>query len=163
METPDLFDFDDPTPEPAAPPPRARPPAREPTPLPRPSGEIWGLGGRIAWIAGLILMLSSLMSWYSGKSVEGPTLAVIGWHTGTIGKLVFFIGLAIVALALLKEFGIELPPSVPESLVTIGLGALGMILVLIRLISIPDTLVAIGMNVPRISSGASGFRSQSSC
>jgi hypothetical protein len=139
METPDLFDFDDPSPEPAAPPRRARPPAREPTPLPRPGGEIWGLGGRIAWIAGLILMLSSFMSWYSGKSVEGPTLAVIGWHTGTIGKLVFFIGLAIVALAVLQEFGIELPPSVPESLVTIGLGSLGTILVLIRLISIPDT------------------------
>jgi hypothetical protein len=139
METPDLFDFDDPSPEPAAPPPRARPPVREPTPQPRPGGEIWGLGARIAWIAGLILMLSSFMSWYSGKSIEGPTLAVIGWHTGTIGKLVFFIGLAIVLLAVLQEFGIGLPPSVPESLVTIGLGSLGTILVLIRLISIPDT------------------------
>jgi hypothetical protein len=139
METPDLFDFDDPAPEQAAP-PRARPPAREPTPQLRPGGEIWGLGGRIAWIAGLILMLSSFMSWYSGTSAPGlPTVSVIGWHTGTIGKLVFFIGLAIVALAILKEFGIELPPAVPESLVTIGLGALGTIFVLIRLISIPDT------------------------
>jgi hypothetical protein len=138
VETPDLFDFDDPGPEPA-PPPRAQPPARQPTPQPRPGGEIWGLGGRIAWVAGLILMLSSFMSWYAGKSIEGPTLAVIGWHTGTIGKLVFFVGLAIVALAILKEIGFELPPSVPESLVTIGLGALGTILVLIRLISIPDT------------------------
>jgi hypothetical protein len=138
VETPDLFDFDDPGPEPA-PPPRAQPPARQPTPQPRPGGEIWGLGGRIAWVAGLILMLSSFMSWYAGKSIEGPTLAVIGWHTGTIGKLVFFVGLAIVALAILKEIGFELPPSVPESLVTIGLGALGTILVLLRLISIPDT------------------------
>jgi hypothetical protein len=141
VETPDLFDFDDPGPEPApspAPPP-ARPPARAPAPAPRLGGQIWGLGDRIAWIAGLILMLSSFMSWYSGKSVEGPTLAVIGWHTGTIGKLVFFVGLAIVALAILREAGFELPPSVPESLVTLGLGALGTILVLIRLISIPDT------------------------
>jgi hypothetical protein len=138
VETPDLFDFDDPAPE-SAPPPKAQPPARQPTPALRPGSPIWGLGGRIAWVAGLILMLSSFMSWYAGKSVEGPTLAVIGWHTGTIGKLVFFIGLAIVALAVLQEFGIELPPSVPQSLVTIGLGALGTILVLIRLISIPDT------------------------
>jgi hypothetical protein len=141
METPDLFDFDDPGPEPE--PPQARPPARPAAPAPepalRPGGQIWGLGGRIAWIAGLILMLSSFMSWYAGKSVEGPTLAVIGWHTGTIGKLVFFVGLAIVALAILREAGFELPPSVPESLVTLGLGALGTILVLIRLISIPDT------------------------
>ena len=138
METPDLFDFDDPGPEPEAP-PRAKPPAPSPTPQLRPGGQIWGLGGRIAWIAGLILMLSSFMSWYSGKSIEGPTLAVIGWHTGTVGKLVFFVGLAIVALAILREAGSELPPSVPESLVTIALGALGTILVLIRLISIPDT------------------------
>jgi hypothetical protein len=138
METPDLFDFDDPGPEPEAP-PRGKPPAPSPTPQLRPGGQIWGLGGRIAWIAGLILMLSSFMSWYSGKSIEGPTLAVIGWHTGTVGKLVFFVGLAIVALAILREAGFELPPSVPESLVTIALGALGTILVLIRLISIPDT------------------------
>jgi hypothetical protein len=138
METPDLFDFDDPGPEPEAP-PRTKPPAPSPTPQVRPGGQIWGLGGRIAWIAGLILMLSSFMSWYSGKSIEGPTLAVIGWHTGTVGKLVFFVGLAIVALAILREAGFELPPSVPESLVTIALGAVGTILVLIRLISIPDT------------------------
>jgi len=138
METPDLFDFDDPAPEPERQ-PRPQPPARAPEPALRPGSQIWGLGGRIAWIAGLILMLSSFMGWYSGKSVEGPTLAVIGWHTGTIGKLVFFIGLAIVALAILREAGFELPPSVPEILVTIGLGALGTILVLIRLISIPDT------------------------
>ena len=95
METPDLFDFDDPSPEPEPEPeraPRPQPPARGPAPAPRPGGQIWGLGGRIAWVAGLILMLSSFMSWYAGKSVEGPTLAVIGWHTGTIGKLVFFVG-----------------------------------------------------------------------
>jgi hypothetical protein len=79
------------------------------------------------------------MSWYSGTSIEGPTLAVIGWHTGTIGKLIFFIGLAVIALAILREAGVELPPTVPESLVTIALGALATILVLIRLISIPDT------------------------
>src|SRR4051794_22553534 len=137
METPDLFDFDDPSPEQQARPPR--PPQRDPGPQPRPGGAIWAYGARIAWVAGLILMLSSFMSWYAGKSVEGPTLSVIGWHTGTIGKLVFFVGLLVVALAIMREAGFELPPNIPESLVTIGLGALGTILVLIRLISIPDT------------------------
>src|SRR3954447_21423611 len=138
VETPDLFDFDDPAPDPERA-PRPQPPARAPEPAPRPAGQIWGLGARIAWVAGLVLMLSSFMSWYAGTSVEGPTLAVIGWHTGTIGKVVFFIGLLIVAMAILREAGFELPPNIPESLVTIGLGALGTILVLIRLISIPDT------------------------
>lgn len=138
VETPDLFNFDDPeldeleAEQPAA-------PVRQPAPHVRPSGGIWSAGERITWVAGLVLMLSSFMSWYAGTSIEGPTLAVIGWHTGTIGKVVFFVGLAVVALAILREAGIELPPTVPESLVTIALGALGTVLVLIRLISIPDT------------------------
>jgi hypothetical protein len=136
VETPDLFDFgeseiDELEPE--------RPPPARTSPQLRPGSGIWSAGERIAWIAGLVLMLSSFMSWYAGKSIEGPTLAVIGWHTGTIGKLVFFIGLAVIALAILREAGVALPPSIPESLVTIALGALATILVLIRLISIPDT------------------------
>src|SRR3989442_7994633 len=67
------------------------------------------------------------------------TPAVIGWHTGALGKLVFFIGLAVLAIVALREAGIELPASVPESLVIIALGSLSTIFVLIRLISIPDT------------------------
>ena len=132
----DLFDFDDPELEEPEQPARSQ---RSSLPQLRPGGGIWSSGGRIAWIAGLILMLSSFMSWYSGHSIEGPTLSVIGWHTGTIGKLVFFLGLALVVIAILREAGIELPPTIPESLVTIALGALGTILVLVRLISIPDT------------------------
>lgn len=141
METPDLFDFDDPDLDEPEPRPSSSTAPAEPRPIPqpRPTGGIWSSGERIAWVAGLVLMLSSFMSWYGGKSVEGPTLSVIGWHTGTIGKVVFFIGLLLIALAVLREAGIELPPSVPESLVTLGLGALATIVVLIRLISIPDT------------------------
>jgi hypothetical protein len=138
VETPDLFDFGDSEPDEIQR-ERSEPPARRPVPQLRPGSGIWSTGERIAWVAGLVLMLSSFMSWYAGSSIEGPTLAVIGWHTGTIGKLVFFIGLALIALAILREAGVELPPTVPESLVTIGLGALATILVLIRLISIPDT------------------------
>ena len=133
---PDLFDFDDPEPDEPEQPERT---SRTALPQLRAGGGIWSSGGRIAWVAGLILMLSSFMAWYSGSSIEGPTLSVIGWHTGTIGKIVFFLGLALVLLAILREAGIELPPSIPESLVTIALGALGTILVLVRLISIPDT------------------------
>ena len=140
VETPDLFDFDEPEelePEPRRPP--ARPPVARREPQLRPTGGIWSSGELISWVAGLVLMLSPFMSWYSGKSIEGPTLSVIGWHTGTIGKIVFFIGLLLVALAVLRQVGVELPPTVPESLVTIALGALATVLVLIRLISIPDT------------------------
>jgi hypothetical protein len=138
VETPDLFDFGDQEVDELEPAP-PEPPVKRPGPRPRPGGVIWSAGERIAWIAGLVLMLSSFMSWYAGQSIEGPTLAVIGWHTGTIGKLIFFIGLALIALAILREAGMELPPTVPESLVTIALGSLATVLVLIRLISIPDT------------------------
>jgi hypothetical protein len=63
---------------------------------------------------------------------------VIGWHTGTLGKLVFFIGLAVLALVALRESGIELPATIPESLVVIALGALATVFVLIRLIDVPE-------------------------
>jgi hypothetical protein len=63
---------------------------------------------------------------------------VTGWHTGTLGKLVFFVGLVVLALVAMREAGIDLPAAVPESLVVIGLGSLGTIFVLIRLIDIPE-------------------------
>jgi hypothetical protein len=120
-------------------------PYREPAPpaqgerdvlVPVPAG-IWGAGERITSLAGLALALSSFMSWYAGSG-DGLTIAVIGWHTGVLGKLVFLIGVAVVTLGVLREFAIELPPTVPESLVVIVLGSISTILVLIRLISVPD-------------------------
>jgi hypothetical protein len=100
-------------------------------------GGIWAAGERVTALAGFVLMLSTFMGWYAG-SQEGPTIAVIGWHTGAIGKLVFILGLAVVVLVVLRELGIELPATVPESLVIIVIGSLATILVLIRLISVPD-------------------------
>ena len=103
---------------------------------PRPLA-LWVLGERLTWISGLVLALSAFTGWYGGSG-EGPTVAVIGWHTGTLGKLVFLIGLAVIALAVLREAGIALPSTVPESLVVIVLGSIATVFVLIRLISIPD-------------------------
>ena len=106
----------------------------------RPATGFWTLGGRLTWIAGLVLTVSAFTDWYAGPNTTGPTLAVIAWHTGVLGKLVFVVGLALLAIAILREFGFELPPSVPESLVVIALGSLATIFVLIRLISIPDSI-----------------------
>lgn len=121
------------------------PPSSEPPPPPnagyRPATDgIWAAGDRVTWVAGLVLMLSSFMGWYSGSGL-GVKLAVIGWHTGTLGKLVFFIGLAIVVLVALRAYGFDLPSSIPESLVVLGLGALATVFVLIRVISIPDSVL----------------------
>jgi hypothetical protein len=103
----------------------------------RPLGGVWGWGATLTWVSGLVLAISAFTGWYSGGG-QGVTTAVIGWHTGTLGKLVFFIGLAVLAIVALREAGIELPATVPESLVVIALGSLSTIFVLIRLISIPD-------------------------
>jgi hypothetical protein len=99
--------------------------------------DLSGLGFRLTWVAGLVLAISAFTDWYVGSG-PGPTTSVIGWHTGALGKLVFFIGLAVLALVILRESGIELPATVPESLVVIALGALSTVFVLIRLISVPD-------------------------
>jgi hypothetical protein len=110
------------------------------TARPRPSRsfeDLSGLGFRLTWVAGLVLAISAFTDWYVGSG-PGPTTSVIGWHTGALGKLVFFIGLAVLALVVLRESGIELPATVPESLVVIALGALSTVFVLIRLISVPD-------------------------
>jgi len=111
---------------------------REPRPAPRATVPgYWG--ERLAWIAGLVLAISAFTDWYAGSQADGLTLLVTGWHTGAIGKLVFFIGLATLILEALREAGIDLPATVPESLVLIALGSLATIFVLIRVISIPDT------------------------
>jgi hypothetical protein len=108
------------------------------------AGGMTAVGERATWVAGLVLSVSAFTDWYAGSGSIGPTIAVIGWHTGTLGKLVFFIGLAVVALVALREAGIELPATVPDSLVVIALGSLSTIFVLIRLISIPDEFLPAG-------------------
>jgi hypothetical protein len=98
---------------------------------------IWGLGERLTWVSALVLTVSAFTGWYVGSG-EGLTLSVIGWHTGILGQLVFFIGLVVLALVALREAGIDLPASVPESLVVLALGSLATIFVLIRLVDIPE-------------------------
>ena len=101
---------------------------------------MWAVGERLTWVAGLVLVLSTFTDWYAGSGV-GVKLAVIGWHTGVLGKLVFFVGLAVLALAALREVGFELSATVPESLLVLALGAVATIFVLIRVISIPDSVL----------------------
>ena len=139
------------TPDPYAPPATPPPAAAEPRAAqgwPARGEGIWALGERLTWLAGLVLALSSFMGWYAGSAEGIGALSVIGWHTGALGKIVFFVGLAVLGLVALREAGIALPAAVPESLVVIALGALATILILIRLISIPqDFLPADGRGI----------------
>jgi hypothetical protein len=116
-------------------------PQRRGSDVQRSAAGLWAAGETMTWVAGLVLALSSFMDWYAGNSLDGLTLSVIGWHTGTLGKLVFILGLAVIALVGLREAGIDLPRSLPEPLIVTALGMTATVLVLIRIISIPDTFL----------------------
>jgi hypothetical protein len=107
---------------------------------------LYGLGDRLGFVAGLVLAVSSFTGWYTGSG-QGVTVSVLGWHTGTLGKLVFFIGLAVVVLIALRELGVAMPAALPESLIAIALGALATIFVLVRVIDIPDDFFFAGRGV----------------
>ena len=112
----------------------ARPPA-----APTGGAGLWRTGELLAWLGGLVLTLSAFMGWYSISGDLRGNLAVLGWHTGTIGKLVFAVGVVVLLLLALRAFGVELPPSVPDGFVIAALGLVATILVLIRLIDIPES------------------------
>jgi hypothetical protein len=109
-------------------------------PLPRPGDGLWALGERLTWLSGLLLAVSAFTGWYSGSG-DGLTLSVMGWHTGALGKLVFFVGLAVLGLVALRAAGIDLPATLPESLVVVALGSLATVFVVIRVISVPEELL----------------------
>ena len=115
------------------------------------SGSMWGLGERLAWIGGGALALSAFTGWYSasgdGSSGNGVSISVLGWHTGTLGKLVFVVGIALLALVALRANGIELPASIPESVLVLGLGSIATIFVLVRAISIPEAFFFAGRGI----------------
>jgi hypothetical protein len=98
---------------------------------------LFGLGDGLGLLAGVVLAVSSFTGWYTGEG-EGVTISVLGWNTGILGKLVLFVGLAVVLVLVLRELGIEPPAALPQSLVTVALGALATIFVLVRVISVPD-------------------------
>ena len=104
-------------------------------------------GEGLAWLGGLVLALSAFMSWYSFDADVGFTVSITGWHTGILGKLVFVVGVAVLAFLALRASGVELPPSVPGGMVIAGLGFLATIFVLIRVISIPDDFSPAGRSI----------------
>jgi hypothetical protein len=112
-----------------------------------PTAEFRSPGEGLAWLGGLVLALSTFMSWYTFDAEVGFTVSITGWHTGLLGKLVFFVGLAVLAFLGLRASGVELPPSVPGGMVIAGFGLLATIFVLVRVISIPDDFSPAGRSI----------------
>jgi len=105
-----------------------------------------GIGDRLGLLAGVVLAVSAFTGWYAGQG-DGVKVSVTGWDTGMAGKAVFFVGIAVVLVVALREVGVELPAAVPQSLLTIFLGAVATIIVLVRVISIPDDFFFAGRGV----------------
>jgi hypothetical protein len=103
-----------------------------------PAVGLRSLGELLAWLGAIVLALGPFMAWYTISGDLRGTLSVTGWNTGALGKLVFLAGFAALVLLSLRAAGIELPPQVPDGLVVAGLGFAGTVLVLIRLIDIPE-------------------------
>ena len=112
-----------------------------------PTAEFRSPGEGLAWLGGLVLALSTFMSWYTFDADVGFTVSITGWHTGLLGKLVFFVGLAVLGFLGLRASGVELPPSVPGGMVIAGFGLLATIFVLVRVISIPDDFSPAGRSI----------------
>jgi hypothetical protein len=100
----------------------------------------------LGWLAAIVFMVSAFTSWYT-EEIQGLTVAVTGWHTGALGKLVFFLGFVTVVLLFLRAAGVALPPAVPLGMAILALGAVGMILVLVRVFSIPDDFTGFGRSI----------------
>lgn len=103
-------------------------------------------GDQLGFLSGLVLALSAFTGWYTGSG-EGVTVSVLGWHSGTLGKLAFLLGAVIVVIAVLRAVGIVMPATLPESLIFISVGVLATIFVLVRLISIPDDFFFAGRGI----------------
>jgi hypothetical protein len=105
-----------------------------------------GIGDRVGLLTGIVLSVSAFTGWYTGPS-SGVKVSVTGWDTGIGGKVVFFLGIAVILVVALREVGVALPATVPESLLIILLGSLATIIVLVRAISIPDDFFFAGRGV----------------
>jgi hypothetical protein len=105
-----------------------------------------GIGDRLGLLAGVVLAVSAFTGWYAGTG-EGVQVSVTGWDTGIGGKVVFFLGIAVVIVVVLREAGVQQPAAVPESLLTITLGSVATVIVLVRAISIPEDFFFAGRGV----------------
>jgi hypothetical protein len=97
-------------------------------------------GDMIAGGGGVVLLISLFLSWY-GVSVDvagfSASESFNGWEVlGFIDILLFLIAVGAIALVAARAVG-QLPAEVPGALVLLALGALGVLLVLYRIIDIP--------------------------
>jgi len=110
-------------------------------------------GEKIAGAAGIVLLISLWLSWYSVSGVNGIQLGGLsvdrsGWESFSFIDIFLFIT-AVVAIGAAVIRATEASVSLPiaASAIVAGLGAIGVLLVLFRLISKPDFGAPSGVNL----------------
>jgi hypothetical protein len=93
-----------------------------------------------AGVGGIVLLISLWLPWY-GVSVDvrgfSASSDASGWEVfSTIDIFLFLIAVAAIALVALKAAG-QVPADLPVPVVLLALGALGVLLILYRLIDSP--------------------------
>jgi hypothetical protein len=96
----------------------------------------------IAAGSGFVLIISLFLEWYSVDvtGFRGSLPTVTGWKAlGFIDILLFLIGVIAIAVAVMRAMNV-MPASLPASpgLIVLALGGFATVLVLFRIISIPD-------------------------
>ena len=97
---------------------------------------------RSTWIAGggaVVLLISTFLSWAKFPLVNGLSVNVSGWDTGALGKLVFFVALVAIGLLVVEHMKVDMSQlPIPVPLALVGVGALGVLFVVLRYIDFPD-------------------------
>jgi hypothetical protein len=91
------------------------------------------MGRKLILGAGLLLFIDTFFNWQSVSTPLG-SFGQSGWH-GFWGVLIGLMTLAILALVAGRVFGIAIPPTIPDGVVTLALGGLIVLFALIKALS----------------------------
>jgi hypothetical protein len=91
------------------------------------------MGRKLILGAGLLLFIDTFLNWQSVSTPLG-SYGQNGWH-GFWGVLIGLMTLAILSLVAARAFGIAIPPTVPDGLATLALGALIVLFAIIKALS----------------------------
>jgi hypothetical protein len=91
------------------------------------------MGRKLILGAGLLLFIDTFFNWQSVSTPLG-SFGQSGWH-GFWGVLIGLMTLAILALVAGRVFGIAIPPTIPDGVVTLALGGLIVLFAVIKALS----------------------------
>lgn len=113
-----------------------------------------GTGEMIAVVAGVVLLIALFLPWYGAEAQFGGVSvseSANAWQTlSFIDLLLFVIAAVAIGVSVARATG-SLPADVPAALLVVAAGALGVLLVLFRLVDIPAP------ELPEVADGSFEF------